>query len=268
VEGLCGNYSLAKLQFEDFFRFEEKYIPIPFLVAKGNHDITGPGADSAYTRTVFPFINKNTGSIVNDSKYVFRKNNAVFFFYDDYQKTSLRWLEEEIKKYKDVKYKFVVMHEPVIPFDARSKWGVFMKTTESESREKLLNILGDNKVIVLVGHLHEYGIVVRKTKNGKFVQIALSSVLNSVNQKPEQIRTGLNNYNETLVDLEPEFSPETRKERMDMLKNEKPFIEYFEYANTAGYNVFHVTDDKVMVDIYTGTGLKKWKSLVISDFFK
>ncbi len=265
VEGLCGSYSLAKLQFNDFIKFEEKYIHIPYLVTKGNHDITGPGADSAFTGVVFPFINKNTGSVVNDSKYVVRKNNAVFFFYDAYRRESLNWLEEEIKKYRDVRFKFVVMHEPVVPINARSKWGVFMKTSEKESREKLLNLLGDNKVLVIAGHLHKHSLVVRKTKNGKFLQLALCSVINGLIQKPELIKTGIKDYNEALLELEPDFSPETKQERIDILMHEKPFVEYYELGNTSGYSLFNVSDDKVVVDIYSGTGLNKWKSVDLTE---
>jgi hypothetical protein len=75
VEGLCDNYLLAKNQFNDFINFTETYVKVPYFVSKGNHEITGPGSDSAYRDVIFPFINKETNENVNDSKYVVRKNN-------------------------------------------------------------------------------------------------------------------------------------------------------------------------------------------------
>jgi hypothetical protein len=69
------------------------------------------------------------------------------------------------------------MHEPVVPFTARSKWTIFSKPEEKNDREKLLNILGDNRAVVIAGHLHRYGLLVRKTEHGKFIQLSISSVL-------------------------------------------------------------------------------------------
>lgn len=267
VEGLCGNYLLAVNQFNDFIGFANTYVKVPYLVSKGNHEITGPGADSAYRQVIFPFINKETGKEVNDSKYVFKKNNAVFFFYDDYSYSSLNWLEEEMKKYAYVKNKFVIMHEPVVPFTARSKWTVFSMPEEKKDRDRLLGILGDNNAIVLAGHLHKYGLVVRKAGHGKFIQLSVSSVLDKLTQDPVDIRSGIQYYSEDLVNDEPGFSSGDRDERKERLRNEKPFIEYFESADFQGYVILTIEKDQVVADLYSGTGLRKWKSVILSQLF-
>ena len=53
TEGLCGSYELQSLQFEEAKTFVRSYFDtIPFLITKGNHDITGPGADKAYNDNI------------------------------------------------------------------------------------------------------------------------------------------------------------------------------------------------------------------------
>jgi hypothetical protein len=267
VEGLCGNYLLAVNQFNDFISFANSYVKVPYFVSKGNHEITGPGADSAYRQVIFPFINKETGKGINDSKYSYIKNNAVFFFYDGYSYSSLDWLEKEIKKYTAVKNKFLIIHEPVVPFTARSKWTVFSKPEEKKNRERLLNMLGDNKIIVLAGHLHKYGLLVRKTAHGKFIQLSVSSVLDQLIQDPGDIRSGIQYYNGNLVDDEPGFSLSDREERKERLRNEKSFIEYFESADFQGYVILKIENDQVVADLYSGTGLRRWKSVNLSQLF-
>jgi hypothetical protein len=267
VEGLCGSYLLAKNQFNDFISFVDTYVKVPYFVSKGNHEITGPGADSAFRDVIFPFISTGTNKNVNDSRYVVKKNNSVFFFYDCYSYSSLNWLEEELKKYTDVKNKFVIMHEPLVPFTARSKWTIFSKPEEKNDRDRLLNILGDNYAIVIAGHLHRYGLLVRRTAHGKFIQLSVSSVLDDLAQQPANIKSGLNFYNAGLVNDEPEFSKGDREEREERLNAEKPYIEYFETADFQGYVIFKIDDEQVIADFYSGTGLYKWKSVILSQLF-
>jgi hypothetical protein len=63
------------------------------------------------------------------------------------------------------------------------------------------------------------------------------------------------------MDLEPDFSPSDRNERMKILKREKRRISYFEYADLQGYMMITINNDHVMADIYSGTGLNKWKTV-------
>ncbi|GAI89032.1 unnamed protein product, partial [marine sediment metagenome] len=64
-----------------------------------------------------------------------------------------------------------------------------------------------------------------------------------------------------LVELEPEFQPDTKEQRQKMLEDEKPYITYFEYANFPGYAIVNVSDSGINADIYTGDSGKVWKSV-------
>ncbi len=129
-------------------------------------------------------------------------------------------------------------------------------------------MLGENHVIVLAGHLHRFGMVVRETTHGRFLLLTASSVLESLNQKPSEILTGLKEYGKSMLDLEAGFSPGDREERLKMLREEKPKIRYFESADLQGYIVLHINDRDVTADLYSGTGLHKWKSVNLSQTLK
>ena len=71
-------------------------------------------------------------------------------------------------------YKFVMLHEPVIPVNERC-WHVFRQ--DNAKREQLLQIIASQQAIVLCAHLHLYSVVCRDTPWGSIVQILVNSVI-------------------------------------------------------------------------------------------
>ena len=56
TEGLCGSRELQDRMFRGAIEQVKAKIKVPFLVTKGNHDITGPGAKESYRETLLPFL--------------------------------------------------------------------------------------------------------------------------------------------------------------------------------------------------------------------
>ena len=54
TEGLCGSRELQDRMFRGAIEQVKAKIKVPFLVTKGNHDITGPGAKESYRETLLP----------------------------------------------------------------------------------------------------------------------------------------------------------------------------------------------------------------------
>jgi hypothetical protein len=261
TEGLCGRAELQELQFRDALETVRRYIPkTPFIPAKGNHDITGPGAREAYDRIMLPWLSHECGTRVDSASFYFSKGPDLFVFFDAYHNNSLDWLERTLKENRH-RHAFVVMHPPAVPYDARSSWPLFSKPKEKDIRERFLNILGANKVLLLTAHLHKYGVVVRRTSTGAFVQFSMNSVISSPKVSVKNHLEGLKSYGASLVELEPEFQPETKSERQTLLEREKPSIARFEYADFPGYAVIHVSDTKISADIYLGDSDKLWKTV-------
>ncbi len=261
VEGLCGSRELQETQFKDFRQFVRDHIPrTPFIFAKGNHDITGPGAKEAFNSVMLPWLSQECGKQIDSASFYFMKGPDLFVFFDAYQNNDLDWLENTLSR-NTHRHAFVVMHPPAVPYTARSTWHLFWREKEQDRRERFLNILGANEVTLLTAHLHKYGVVARRTSKGAFVQFSVNSVIDSPSVSVRNHLEGVENYGGSLVDLEPEFQPETVAERRTLLEREKPHITRFERADFPGYAVIHVSDTGINADIHVGDSDKVWKSV-------
>jgi hypothetical protein len=261
TEGLCGRAELQEIQFKDALEAVRRHIPkTPFIPAKGNHDITGPGAREAYDRVMLPWLSKECGKRVDSASFYFSKGPDLFIFFDAYHNNSLDWLEKTLKE-NSHRYAFVVMHPPAVPYDARSSWPLFSRAKEKDARERFLNLLGADKVLLLTAHLHKYGVVVRRTPTGSFVQFSMNSVISSPKVSVKNYLEGVTNYGGRLVELEPEFQPQTKDERYKLLEQEKPYITRFEFADFPGYAIIQVSDAKISADIYLGDSDERWKTV-------
>ncbi len=261
TEGLCGRRELQETQFTDAQEFLRNFLPqTPFFAAKGNHDSTGPGAKEAFDRVMLPWLARACGKPVDSASFYFTKGPDLFVFFDAYHNNNLDWLEKTLQENRH-RYAFVVMHPPAVPYDARSTWHPFSRAKEEATRERFLNILGTNRVLLLTGHLHKYSVVVRRTSAGAFVQFSISSVISSPKISMKNHLEGVQNYGGPLVELEPEFQPETKELRRNLLEREKPQIARFEYADFPGYAILHVSDTKISADVYPGDSAKPWKTI-------
>jgi len=268
TEGLCGSRELQETQFKDALKCVRNYIPkTTFIAAKGNHDITGPGAKKAFDSIMLPWLSKECQKQIDSASFYFMKGPDLFVFFDAYHNNKLDWLENTLSQNRH-RHVFVVMHPPAVPYNARSTWHLFSRAKEKDVRERFLNILGANKVILLTAHLHKYVVLARRTSRGTFVQFSINSVISSPKISVKNHLEGVKNYGGRLVELEPEFQPDTKEQRQKMLEDEKPYIAFFEYADFPGYAVINVSDTGINADIYTGDSGKVWKSVPLNSVLK
>ncbi len=264
TEGLCGSQALQETQFRDVRAFIRQYVPrTPFIAAKGNHDITGPGAREAYDTVMLPWLSDECGKQIRSASFCFMKGPDLFVFFDAYHNHDLDWLEKTLRENRH-RYAFVVTHPPAVPYNARSTWHLFWREKDRDARERFLNILGLNHVVLLTGHLHKYSLLARKTPAGSFVQFSMNSVVSSSNVTVKDRREGVENYGAALVDLEPEFDPATAPQRRKILEDEKPNVTHFEFADFPGYAILRASDAGIDVDVYAGDSDKAWKNISLN----
>jgi 3',5'-cyclic AMP phosphodiesterase CpdA len=259
VEGLCGSRELQSLQFRDAISLVEKSsLGAPFLVTKGNHDITGPGAKEAYNDVMLPWLSKQTGQELKSASFVVTHDKDLFIFFDTFE-GDLNWLEQTLKS-RPARHVFFILHYPVVPYNARSNWCIYSREQQRTERNRLLTLLGRYKVIVLSAHLHKYGLLTRQTHAGPFVHVGHHcAIIRSEQVTPEQVIDGVENYGPDLVNLEPNFSPDTLELRRRILAEEAPYVNYFEYADFPGYSMIKVYPDCVEFEILVGLIVKPWR---------
>lgn len=270
LEGLCGSEELATLQTKEFIALVKDQIPgEPFIVIKGNHDITGEGAKEAFRKVVHPWQSKEQDQEITSANSTFIRNNIRFVLFDCYtENESLIWFKKVMEDHKEDALFFCV-HEPVVPYNARANWMVFDKADQKAQRTELLELLGKHNAIVLTGHLHKTSLVVRKTKVGNFVQLGIGSVIPTGTAEVKDHIGGLNAYQPDLVNLEPNFSPDTLALRKSILEDEKPFIKHFDYADFCGYATVEISqNNQVSLSVFKGTNTSPWTAVNLSKLLK
>ncbi|KKL81060.1 hypothetical protein LCGC14_1998530, partial [marine sediment metagenome] len=214
TQGLAGTPALARRHHADAVKFVRDAKPgVPFLLIKGNHDRVGPGAPESFDAVLRPFISDELGTLYGratsddaatanprkfalqqpHASYAHSRGDTLFVHYDGFARESLDWLEQILAN-RSEKHLIFMVHYPVVPYSPRSTWGIYAHASQKKRRTRLLNLLGEHRAIVFSAHLHNYGIVVRRTDKGAFVQVATCSVLPSLPVKPAKQRSGLANY--------------------------------------------------------------------------
>jgi hypothetical protein len=269
VEGLAGTDELAQQQCRagvDLVRGAN--LGAPLLLTKGNHDVTGPGAVPAFNDVLLPFVKNEAGHLKSGewegANFAMEYGNAFFAFFDAYDAVkSLAWLEATLAK-RTATHCFVVIHPPVVPYGARATWHIFSSDKQKAQRAHLLDLLGAQHAYVLGGHIHRFNSLVRETPKGRFLQLAISSIVSSPETKARDVLSGTGDYTPDQIKVEPNFGKNNEAERRAALQAEAPLVKDFEYADVPGYAVITVTNSRVEAGIHPGTSRQAWKTLDLS----
>ncbi|MDA7926774.1 metallophosphoesterase [Verrucomicrobiales bacterium] len=141
VQGLCGGEALARIHCKAAVgSLFDLNLGVPVWVTKGNHDITGPAALQAYEEIVLPFSGE-VGDESNSSRYALEEEGWLIVSYDGYSQGSLDWLETILAGRKPGRL-LVIVHQPVVSYNARSSWGVHGHESQRVRRQRLVNLLG------------------------------------------------------------------------------------------------------------------------------
>ena len=270
VEGLCGSDELATRQNTEALAFvRDAQLGVPFVFTKGNHDITGDGAPAAFASVFHPFLTEQARAItptteeIRSARYTVRNGHAEFAFFDAYDRESLDWFEAVAAR-RTTEHFFAIVHPPVVPYGARATWYQFSAEKDRAKRDKLLDLLGRERAIVLGGHIHRFNALARATPRGRFAQLAVSSVIDADNPPPKNPLSGLADYTGDQIRVEPKFSPDTEAARRAVYDAERPFMKAFEYADLPGYAIVTVDGPRVTAQIFPGLSRHPWRTVDLS----
>lgn len=244
-EGIANSDGMAAKMAENVTAvLRDARLGVPWVLAKGNHDITGFSDYRAQARAAFvqyytPFIVEQTGTTdIDNANYTWRTGDVLFVMLDAYNNDidQTEFARKALSE-SDAKYKFVCMHEPAIPATERC-WH-FLRSKPAAERNEFLKVLAENGAIVLCGHLHRYSVLRRDTEYGPIVQIMATSVTNLRRTAKATYQKELADY-AGLVDWKPDYQPATLDQRREMIRAEAPYISYYKMNNLAGYGVISI----------------------------
>ena len=267
-EGLAGSQEKARQMAANVVKaIDATKMPVPWIIAKGNHDITGPGSAEAFQEFYIPMFRKQTDNPeIKSASYSYRWQNVQITCIDpwDQETDMVAFLDRELSG-SDAKYKFVAIHEPVIPVTERC-WHTLR--SNQLKREKLLEAIARNKAIVLCGHLHRYSVVRRDTQFGPVVQVMVTSVVtNRDYQKPKNVIT---DYGPSLAVNVPDWQPETLEARKAILSEEAKYVTFFKQTDLPGYAVINIDEkrESVMMEYYAAFGKVPYDSIDLTRLLK
>jgi len=252
-EGIVNSEGMADRMAGNLMRvLRETQLGVPWLLVKGNHDITGFGACRQEARDAFnkhyvPFIQEQIGSdCVREGNYIFEKGGVLFVVLDAYNnKIDQTAFAKEALENSTAEYKFVCMHEPAVPATERC-WH-YLRSKPAAERDEFLKVLAQNKAFFLCGHLHRYSVLRRDTQWGPIIQVMAASVTNLRRSAKPTYQMETRHYGEYLVDWKADWNPATAEQRKAMLRDEARHVSYYTMNNLAGYGVISIDAKKKRV---------------------
>lgn len=266
-EGLAGTPELAVQMADSVFSAVDRIgFKAPFIMTKGNHDITGPGAKEAFDEVYLPNMARLSGhDSLSSANYRTEIDDCCFVCYDPWDKKNhgLDALRENLAS-SSARHKFVLVHEPVIPVNERC-WHLLRR--DEEKRAELLKIIAEAKAIVLCAHLHLYSVVCRDTEYGPIVQIMANSVIRDAEMKePSYLIT---EYGPSLALSRPDWEPETLDQRVEWLSGEAGHVTYFKQTDLPGYGILEVSPDngRIIFTYYAAFADKPYDTVDVSSLY-
>lgn len=267
-EGLAGSIEKADQMARNLVKgVEAVSMPVPWIIIKGNHDITGPGAVKAFNKHYISMFQKQLNrKDITSANYAHQIGENLFVAFDpwDSRDDLLELLEKKLSS-SDAKFKFLLVHEPIIPINERC-WHLYRN--DLVKREKLLEIIAKNKAIVLTAHLHLYAIVKRETSLGPIVQLSFNSVVRDLARSTtDKVFT---KYGWTLAVDHPNWQPETLAQRIKWLDEESKYVTFFKQQELPGYGLLTTNSERneIFLEYYSATNETPYERICISDLYK
>jgi len=267
-EGLAGSAEKAGQMAANAMKaVEAANMTVPWIMVKGNHDVTGPGAVEAFQKFYIPMIRKQTNHPeIKNASYSFTTGEVQITCLDSWDKNTDRiaFLEKELTASK-AKFKFVAVHEPVIPVTERC-WHMFRQ--DPEQRGKLLEVIARHKAIVLCAHLHRYSVVSRNTPYGPIIQVMVNSVVKDRDyQNPSRMIT---EYGPSLAGNLPEWQPETMEVRKAILAEEAKYVTFYKQTDLPGYAIVKTDGKKGTIELeyYAAFGKEPYDTIDLTNLSK
>lgn len=267
-EGLAGTIDKADQMARSLVKgVEAVNMPVPWIIIKGNHDITGPGAIEAFENHYIPMFQKQLNrKDITSANYSHQIGENLFVAFDPWDKRdNLLDILDKNLSVSDAKFKFLLVHEPIIPINERC-WHLYRNMPEK--REKLLEIIAKNKAIILTAHLHLYAVVKRETQFGPIIQLSFNSVVRDLQQTTaNKINT---QYGSILAKENNQWEHLTLNQRVKWLDEEAKYVTFFKQQELPGYGIISTNEKNGEIFLNYFSGIKKpaYERLCISDLYK
>ena len=248
VQGDCGNAATHRRMLNDAFAIVKGAYGnrLPLVTVVGNHDIRGDikgdGALETFDAWQPPLMSKELGVSVQGTTYSFRHGPDAYVVVDfNAPRPDLALVKKLIAETEGARHLFVVSHGAAIPFGSKSRWYLLGSRKRDAERRELRSVLARHNAIVLSGHSHRLEYYDCVFPEGRITQF----VFNSVWSKDEKANLHV------IGKGADEYGKQATGDGADV-KEYRPFVRDYLFADAAGHYRMDVSDDRVEVVFYPG----------------
>lgn len=248
VQGDCGDAATHRRMLDEAFAFVKSAYGnrLPLVTVVGNHDIRGDikedGALETFHAWQPPLMSKELGVPVGDTTFSFRHGPDAYVVIDfNAPRPDLALVKNLIAETEGARYLFVVSHGAAIPFGSKSRWYLLGSRKRDAERRELRSLLARHNAIVLSGHSHRLEYYDCALPEGRITQFVFNSVWGK--EGKESLR---------VIGHGPEeYGKQATGDGADV-KEYRPFVRDYLFADAAGHYRMNVSDDRVEVAFYAG----------------
>ena len=220
----------------------------PTYFVKGNHDVRGTDAESAYAKTMLPWLDKQFQQVHHGkgTNYALRRKHDLFLFFDC-MAPDVAFVEETLAKEKEVRHIFFLTHIPLVPCSNGSP-GWILYWRNATERNRLLTLLAKKNVIVLCAHTHAPSYFVYRFSEGSIRQLVTFSMPASPagEFKREDGGGRVKAFLQSDGTGKYPMDAPSRQLYLDALRS----FEF--YSPTGGYAVLHIGETAVEAELFYG----------------
>ncbi|MFA6815008.1 MAG: hypothetical protein WCS73_01775 [Lentisphaeria bacterium] len=246
IQGDCGNPKTHVKMIRDALSYFKKNLDnLPVLTTVGENDIRGTDAKNTYYKTMSEFMGEELGLNLQSMNFYFKYGRDLYLVVD-YNHAYRSFVTTVLQKFPYARYKFIIVHEPVLPSDCENCME-FLYNKYKYKRQEMRNAFLGSNVIVLSGHTHKLEFTKCSTALGSISQININSMrINTNLDKPNVLFTKAKDYG--LL----QRTKYHNKNGVKLFLDYRDYISEYYSADAAGYFVLNVSDDGVTADFYGG----------------
>ena len=256
IQGDCGKGEVHRKMLSDVMdSFKASFGgKLPFVSVVGNHDIRGTDALKTYHDYMPGRMSAELGQEITKTTFAFGVGNDAYIvidFNDPDDAETDRLLEET----KGARHTFIVVHGPVLPYDAAScRWFYHGKASEKDTAARLhfRSEFARRNAIVLCGHVHRTELADWYGDGGRITQLTMNSVWSKLElAEYKEIAEGAESYGSLRIGkVKDDGKP--IKDESALFDEYRSGLRRYSVSPAAGSYRMAVSDDRVTVDFYAG----------------
>lgn len=243
VQGDCSSSAdHSKMLLEALGVFMETFPGKKFLTVCGNHDVRGVCAVRPYREFSAAHHSRELGQDIRKTTFAYRHGGDLYLF-ADFNCPDTAEMKKILHENQDARYKFIVVHAPVLPSDKNlTHW--FFLGDQNRLRSEMRELLLKNNVIVLAGHTHTFELLECQTDSGSITQFTTSSVWVHESLKKPVIQ----------AKTPAEYGKFQRKnpKALRFISEVSPAVSRYLHGAAAGFSRIEVTPEGVTAYFYGG----------------